>query len=396
MRVVVSVEQRFDRTPDGAIWTRSMFPYPFWTRYLDVFDEVLILSRAQDVPAAELFWNQVDGDRVSFAPIPHYLGPLQYLQRFPAIHRAIWAAIRHEDAVIMRVGSPLADFIAPRLRRFDHPYGLEVVGDPHDVFAPGAVRHPLRPLFRWWFARQLRRQCRLADGVAYVTEWMLQQRYPPRPDAYSTHYSSVELDDLAFVERPRPADLAKRSFHLVLVGSLGQYYKAPDVVIDALDRCLHTGLDLTLTLVGDGKVRPQLEAQVASLGLSDRVTFTGQLPGGQAVRDHLDQADLFVLPSRSEGLPRALIEAMARALPAIGSTVGGFPELLDESELVPPGDADALADKIREILTDPARMAVLSARNLDVARAYHEDILKARRDAYYQHIRSITEAWLAG
>jgi glycosyltransferase involved in cell wall biosynthesis len=396
MRVVVSVEQRFDRTPDGAIWTRSMFPYPFWTRYLDVFDEVVVLSRAQDVPDAGLDWKRVDGERVSFAPIPHYLGPLQYVQRLPAIRRAIWAGIRREDAVIMRVGSPLADFIAPRLRREGHPYGLEVVGDPHDVFAPGAVRHPLRPFFRWWFARQLRRQCRLANGVAYVTEWMLQRHYPTGPDAYSTHYSSVELGDQAFVEAPRPPDRDKRSFHLVLVGSLGQYYKAPDVVIDAVDRCLQTGLDLTLDLVGDGKERPQLEAQVAALGLEDRVTFAGQVPGGQAVRDHLDRADLFVLPSRSEGLPRALIEAMARALPAIGSTVGGFPELLDESELVPPGDAVALADKIREIVTDPNRMAALSARNLTVARAYHEDILKARRDAYYQHIRTITEAWLAG
>ena len=62
--------------------------------------------------------------------------------------------------------------------------------------------------------------------------------------------------------------------------------------------------------------------------LRDRVRFRGQLTTPVDVRAELDRADLFVLPSRQEGLPRAMIEAMARALPCIGSSVGGIPELL--------------------------------------------------------------------
>jgi glycosyltransferase involved in cell wall biosynthesis len=144
---------------------------------------------------------------------------------------------------------------------------------------------------------------------------------------------------------------------------------------------------------GDGKHRPELQARAAALGLGNDVVFHGRLPAGERVRALLDQADAFVLPSRAEGLPRAMIEAMARALPCIGSTVGGIPELLPPEDLVPPGDAAALARKIREVLTDPERLAQMSARNVQKAKEYSEDVLRARRLAFYRQVREKTEAW---
>ena len=89
-----------------------------------------------------------------------------------------------------------------------------------------------------------------------------------------------------------------------------------------------------------------------------------------------------------------MIEAMARALPCIGSTVGGIPELLPLEDLVPPGDAAALARKIREVVIDPGRMARMSTRNLEKAREYREDALRERRVAFYQNIRNQTETWV--
>jgi L-malate glycosyltransferase len=125
------------------------------------------------------------------------------------------------------------------------------------------------------------------------------------------------------------------------------------------------------------------------------VHFRGNLPSGQAVRAALDAADIFVLPSRQEGLPRALVEAMARALPCIGSTIGGIPELLPPADLVPPGDAEALAAKIREVAADPARRARMSAANLAKAGDYREAELHDRRVAFYRELRARTEAALA-
>jgi glycosyltransferase involved in cell wall biosynthesis len=314
----------------------------------------------------------------------------------------------------MRVSSHLAGCLEPKLFRSGHPFGLEVVNDPFDVFAPGAVKYRLRPFFRWWFTRQLRRQCSRAAGVAYVTETALQQRYPnqaysvgmsdveisndtilTRPAGFTTHYSSVELSKEDSVDTCRAECNRKRRFRLVTVASLAQMYKAPDVLIRAVRECVTAGFDLTLSIVGDGKHRPEMERLAADLGIAGRVFFLGQLPAGAAVRSQLDQSDLFVLPSRCEGLPRAMVEAMARSLPCIGSTVGGIPELIPAEDMVRPGDVDGLARKIQEVLSSPERMTRMSSRNLEKAREYRDDVLAARRTAFFEHVRRVTAIWLA-
>jgi len=394
VRVLVSLEHRFDRTPDGQVWTQTMFAYSFWTRYLDVFDRVRVLARVRDVPIVPEGWSRATGVHVSFVPIPYYLGPWQYLRRARAVRRSARQAVRPHEAVILRLPSTIAAPLVPPLRRAGHPFGVEVLGDPYDVFAPGSVDHPLRPFLRWWFPRSMRRQCSDARVAAYVTERTLQGRYPVAPGALSLSCSDVELPDLAFVAAPRPVHRDRRTWTVVTVGSLAQMYKAPDVLIDAVTVLVRDGLDMRLVLVGDGKFRPELEARARARGLGERVTFRGQLTAGAAVRAQLDQSDIFVLPSRTEGLPRAMIEAMARGLPCIGSRVGGIPELLPAEDLAPVGDVTALAHAIRAVVTDPQRMARMSARNLERARMYHDEALHARRLTFYRAVRDYTGEWL--
>lgn len=394
MNLVVTVENHFVRTPDGAVWTPAQLAYNFWIRYLAVFERVRVVARIRAVPSMPLDWKRADGESVSFADVPDYIGPRQYLQQAQQVKRAAINAVGANDAVILRLASQIATCIEPLLRRTGHPYGVEVVSDPFDTFAPGAIEHPLRPYFRWWFPRLLRRQCAGASAAAYVTEHALQHRYPSAPSAFSTYYSDVELPDSAFMSVPRLSWQEAGMFTLINVGTLAQMYKAPDVLIDAVAACVQEGLDLKLILVGDGKHRQELEAQATALGLGERVCFLGQLPAGDAVRAQLDRTELFVLPSRAEGLPRAMIEAMARGLPCIGSTVGGIPELLPSEDMVPPGNVAALVHKIREVVTNPKRMARMSARNLEKAKEYREEGIRERRLAFYCYVREMTEAWL--
>lgn len=395
MDLVVTVDNRYNRTPDGAVWSQAQYTYSFWMPYLSVFERVRVVGRVREVATVPSDWKRADGERVSIAPVPHYLGPWQYLLQSRQVQRAARNAVGKSDAVILRVcSSQIALCVEPLLHQTNHPYGLEVVGDPYDIFAPGAVRHSLSPFFRWWFPRQLRRQCAGATAVAYVTEHALQRRYPPAQNIFSTHYSDVELPDSAFVSAPRSPRQGATAFTLVTVGSLAQMYKAPDVLIDAVAACVQEGLNLKLVLIGDGKHRAELEARVAKLGLGKRICFRGQLTVGEPVRRQLDQADVFVLPSKTEGLPRAMLEAMARGLPCIGSTVGGIPELLLPEDIVPPGDVAALAYKIRQVVTDSERMARMSDRNLEKAKEYREEALYERRKKFYRYVQEVTEEWL--
>jgi glycosyltransferase involved in cell wall biosynthesis len=90
-----------------------------------------------------------------------------------------------------------------------------------------------------------------------------------------------------------------------------------------------------------------------------------------------------------------MIEAMARALPCIGSDVGGIPELLEPEYIVPPNDPDRLAEMIVRLAQNPARMVSASARNLKLAHEYSEEILAQRRLAFYSHVRDVTAAWMS-
>ena len=403
MIVAVSTEHRFDRTPDGRVWTSSSFAYPFWQRYLDVFDGVRVVARTRDVLAVPGSHLPATGEGVHFACVPYFVGAWQYMRRAQDVRRTARGAIADDCAVILRVASTIANTMYPILRRKQRPYGVEVVGDPWDMFGPGVVDHPFRPLIRRLFTRRLRKQAKHATAASYVTAEALQQRYPASDHALQANFSSADTRAVVGVSDVElPAFLgASRNFsrspqqplRVVFVGTLAQLYKAPDLLIEAVALCRQRGTRLHLTIVGDGGFRAQLEKQAKSLGIAQDVSFRGQL-NARGVCEELARAELFVLPSHTEGLLRAMIEAMAVALPCIGTTVGGIPELLADEDLVPPRDVRALARKLQEVANDPERMHRMSDRNLAKAQEYNEAVLHERRVGFYKYVRERTEAWL--
>jgi hypothetical protein len=148
MNACVALEQRFVRLADGSVWTRNQCGLAFWQRYLDVFDHVTCLARVRDVAALDGDWHRADGDGVSVHPVPYYIGAAQFAAQARRVRRAVANAVRPGAAFVLRVPGNLGDMAARRLRAIDYPYGVEVVGDPHDMFSPGAVQHPLRGLIR--------------------------------------------------------------------------------------------------------------------------------------------------------------------------------------------------------------------------------------------------------
>jgi glycosyltransferase involved in cell wall biosynthesis len=417
MNLAITVEHRFYRTPDGGIWTPTIYAYPFWERYLEVFETACVIARAADVPVADQGWKRTDGPRVAFKAMPYYQGAKQYLMNAGKIMRALRQAVSPNDTVICRVPSQLANVLAPRLQKSGHPFALEVIGDPYEVFAPGVVHHPLRPLFRLWFSFRLRRLSKKAAALAFVTKFSLQRRYLPaevprvfkngrvqtvstasdgkafsRRKQFAIDFSDADLKESAY-SAPRKLPPAARPLTLITVASFDQLYKGQDLLIDSVAQCVREGLDLKLILIGDGLFRKEIETRAMNQGLGERASFRGYLPAGQAIRDQLDRADLFVLPSRTEGLPRALLEAMARGLPCIGSAVGGIPELLSPEDLVPKGDIGALSAEIKDVVSCPERWTRMSNRNFAKAQEYREDILREKRVIFYREIRSRTEEW---
>jgi glycosyltransferase involved in cell wall biosynthesis len=158
--------------------------------------------------------------------------------------------------------------------------------------------------------------------------------------------------------------------------------KGHDVLLEAAAIVLRRFPDARFDIVGAGPELAALRAQAEGLLLGDAVSFLGHR---EDVPARLATADLFVLPSRSEAFPNAVLEAMAIGLPAIATSVGGLVEVIEHQRsglLVPPDDPVALAAEISRLMADPARAAQLAA----AGRAHASGFSFARMVAAFEHI----------
>jgi glycosyltransferase involved in cell wall biosynthesis len=189
------------------------------------------------------------------------------------------------------------------------------------------------------------------------------------------------LPDAAFEIGPPTGERARP---VVLCVANLKSYKGHRFLVEAVAMLRTRGLDVTLVLAGDGPERSALQA------LADRRGVDARLLGTRTdVQTLLASADVVALPSLTEGLPNAVMEAMAAGRPVVATDVGGTAELLrDRGILVPPRDAAALAEGLERLLTDPAYASRLAA----AARAWVRE--NAALDTMIdRHIAVYTELW---
>jgi glycosyltransferase involved in cell wall biosynthesis len=436
MRIVVATEARFHRGADDAVMARTPGEaYQQWATYLDVFQEVVVLARvapapapaaAAAIPGADASFP-VEGDGVRVAALPPYQGPIGYLRTARSLRSVVSAGLaagpllaatprqrahgaaaaaarpghvdsRSADAVTRPgdlAGSGRSPYIVDtrylavmpglvgatliaEVRRRGLPYALEIIGDAEAV-AGGMFGPWARPAARRWLARHAAG----ARAVGYVTREALQRRYPPATGALTADYPYGRLGAQDFTAAPRPrADRPPVPATLVTIGSQDRRYKGHDVLLSAVGLLDSWGHRLRVVIVGSGRHHDELVRAARREGLGGVVTFVPTLDRAE-IRNLLDAADLFVLPSRTEGLPRVLIEAMARGVPAIATAVGGTPELLAAHDLVAPNDPLSLAVRITEVLASPDTLAEMSARNRAAAEHYRGERASARASAFY-------------
>lgn len=346
------------------------------------FAHVNVIARVEDVDSQQGL-KPVTGEGVSFTEVPYFLGPKDYFFKRRAIRKMLKGFINPNEAYIMRVPSTIADILQPLLMKNNIEYGIELVGNPYDTFKQGSYQHPLRVFFQYWLTKNVKDQIFHAKSSSYVTKTFLQELYPNQNKDKQFSYSSISLLPEHIVSEKENFNKDKK---LLFIGSLEYLVKSPDTLIKAFYKALQVNNTISLTIAGDGKERSGLEELVKGLGIQDKVTFLGFLNGGDAVREQLDQHDIYVLTSISEGLPRSMVEAMARGLPCIGSTIGGIKELLETDDLVDPQSVEELSEKILEFCSDDKRLKEKSQRNIEVAKTYQNNLLDEQRKSFYQSL----------
>lgn len=388
MKLVFVTEARFVKDKEGNVYGSSSFNLNLWHRYLEAFSEIRVVARVDFDPDYQ--GNKDDlasSSQVSFIELPHYIGPLDYLKKRKEINQVINSNVNEPDSVyICRIPGNIGSLVIRRMRKIGRPFGVEVVGDPWDVFAPGSIKHPLRPFFRVKGYLSLKKSVAAAQAVLYVTKEALQKRYPSKTGAFTTFASDVKISKniIALSEKKYAK---KEAYSIISIGSLDQMYKGPDTLINAIKILKLHGLLCTLTWLGDGKFMQSMKDLADSLDVQDQVFFKGNV-NSEEVRENLKNSDLFVLASKTEGLPRAIIEAMAMGLPCIGTNVGGIPELLEQDVLVEKNNAEKLALKISSILQDESFYNKQSKRNLEETQQYLQENLDKKRVEFYEYLKN--------
>lgn len=209
-------------------------------------------------------------------------------------------------------------------------------------------------------------------------------------------YNGVDVARFSVATERARGPLAAAPFHCAgafVVGTVGRLQAVKDQVllVRALARALaqqpSARSRLRLVVVGDGPLRGELQQAVDQAKLADVAWLAGERSD---VPDWLRALDLFVLPSRSEGISNTILEAMASGLPVIATRVGGNPELVDApstGSLVPAGDEAALAEAILAALSDPARArAQGAAGRRRIEQRFSLDAMVASYESMYERL----------
>jgi len=204
-------------------------------------------------------------------------------------------------------------------------------------------------------------------------------------------YGVEKVEVIANGVPPAPAPLPHRRElpPVILYSGRLRTRKAVAVLLAAMARVLAAFPNCRLVIVGDGEQGARVAAAVRERGLAHRVELAGALPRPAAMA-RLAAADVFCLPSIYEGLPLAILEAMAAGLPVVATAVSGNPEAVEDGVtglLVPPESATALADALIKLLADPERRRAMGeAARARVAERFSIDRIAAEHLALLHHL----------
>ncbi|MBB6048875.1 glycosyltransferase family 4 protein [Armatimonas rosea] len=348
---------------------RVVSPRPWWTR-LKLPQELLTIPQetANGVTASyPSFWGmpgfgvRFNGKAMHASLLPHLK---QIRREFP--FDIILAAWVYPDA-----------YAAVRLGQdFGCPVVTNLMGsDINDL----ATRPELKEQIQWALQQ--------SQHVIAVSE-ALRDRVVGlgvAPERVTVQHNGVNGERFALGERDQARAELGLPLDRKLIVYIGNFFpvKGTDILVEAMAHLAKRSPDADLLLVGSGELEESLRARVQALALESRVRFCGRQPHAQ-IPLWMRAGDVFCLPSRNEGCPNVILEALASGRPVVASHVGGIPELLhaDNGILVPVANPEALAQGLHEALErtwSPAalRQTVEYLSWEDVGQAYHKILREA-------------------
>lgn len=370
------------RTKNGKVYSNG-FSYAFFKNYLDVFENVTVISRSTEVENVSDL-ALASGKGLEFI----FLENISTLRSFFGLRKKyreyLGTLMDDNEGVIVRLPTELGLLAANEAHKRGKKCLAEVVGCAWDaLWNYGSLKAKCYAPFLY---TRMKTAVKHTEFVVYDTEKFLQARYPCSKNAKCIGISDVRLgvmDEQVLIKRIKKITSQREKIIFGTIGSLYTEYKGIDTAIKALAKLANkNSLDFEYRIMGAGnpqKYKKLLDKHT----LENKVFFDGTVPKGDAVYKWLDHIDVYLQPSLAEALSRSLIEAMSRGCPAIGSDVGGIPELLDPKVIFPVKDTDLLAATIQEFISSKLWMQSQAERNFKRVMTYQSPDLEQKRKAFW-------------
>lgn len=350
-------------------------------RYKNVFGKVILCTRV--VEKAETNSKLKDATILidSYITIEKLIDVL--LGKNDAL---IKTSIENTDIVIARVPSIIAYRVSKLAHKFHKPVLALAMGCAWDVYWNYSL---LGKFVAPYMFLEMKKVLKNSDYALYVTSSFLQKRYPC-DCKLNIGVSDVKIDgvDDRVLEK-RIIKIRKKKLNknisIMTIGDVSSKIKGQKYVVEAMKMLKDEGIIVEYILVGEGD-RKYLLNFANNMGVASQLRFTGRLNSDEVI-EALDETDIYIQPSLSEGLPRSVIEAMSRACPIIVSKVGGNPELIDSEYIVLPKSSKAIYEKVKEISCEE-QMLEQARRNLKKAKEYDNLTLSQKRNEFFETIKA--------
>lgn len=374
---------------ESNFYSQGGLPANVWSRYLDICDEIVVVGRRLRNPGDVSRMVLSSRKGVSFKLVNELRSPVDAFTKRNAIVKRLKIILKDCDGAIVRLPSELGYLVVNICRQFNIPYLLEVVGCPwNSLWNYGNIYGKLLAPLSYI---RMKRSMTGSSHAIYVTNNFLQKRYPSKGKTVGVSdvdLTTGEKDDEILKARLARIDgmTEDQPIKLGLIGSLVVKYKGHAEILRAI-KALKGKYRFEVYFVGPGDGE-WIKSLSKELGLENECHILYRLKSGAEIFKFLDNIDIYTHPSKQEGLPRVVVEALSRACPVLASSIGGIPELVDKSCLHTPGDYKKLAEQLAIIAQNHQLLKRMAVTNFEKSKEFDVEILNERRRDFLQEFEA--------
>jgi glycosyltransferase involved in cell wall biosynthesis len=358
------------------------------SRYYTIADNITMLMRTRVIDPKNTKNPMANMEKLRIVKSPNLASVKGKLFGTLEAKRILRMEMEKADYVIARLPSNIGNLAVDMARKLNKTYLIELVACPWDAYWNHSFKGKLVAPFMYM---DTKKRVKEADNVVYVTNEFLQRRYPTK--GKNTNCSNValtEFDETILKRRLEKINSLNKSDKIIIgtTAAVDVRYKGQQYVIQALGKLKEQGYtNYEYQLVGAGE-QSYLRSIAKKYDVIDQITFMGPMPHNEVFK-WLETIDIYAQPSRQEGLPRALIEAMSRGLPAIGARTAGIPELLEDNVIF--SNTKNNIDEICLVLNlfSKEQMTSQAKRNFEESKKYDKETIEKRRQNFFWEFKEL-------